>query len=67
MRTADIVADGHERANAANSDRIRAEVEAKYADGLKAAGYWARRRLRKRMEREIRQELAKLAQPGALY
>ena len=62
-----IVADGQRRAYDGNTEQVRAEVEAKYTEELKNAGFWRRRSLRRQMEREIQQRLEKTAPPGGLY
>ena len=62
-----IVADGRQRAYDGSIEQVRVEVEAKYAEELKNAGFWGRMRLRQQMEREIRQRMTKIAPPDGLY
>jgi len=62
-----IVVDGCARAFAALEPKIRAEVAAAYAARLEQAGIWARLRLKRRMEREIKNRVAERAPPHALY
>ncbi len=64
---AEIVADGRERAMDGSVDRIRAEVEAKYAEELRTAGFWKRRRIRQKIEREIEKRLERIAPKTGLY
>ncbi len=62
-----FIADGYERAREASFDRIRVQVEAEYAERLRAAN-WARRLLLKaEMRREIERRLDRIAPPDALY
>lgn len=62
-----FVADGCERARKASIDKIRAQVEAKYSERLRAAN-WARRLLLKaEMRREVERRLDRIAPPDALY
>jgi hypothetical protein len=67
-----FIADGRERLMKSDGYRTaRAEaiaaVRARYAEALASAGVFRRLVLRLRMEREVAQEVAKLAPPGALY
>lgn len=62
-----FVFDGHERARAASMDKIRAQVEAEFAERIQAAS-WARRLpLIGEMRREIERRLKQVAPPDALY
>ena len=51
----------------ANAEEIRDRARAKYAGQLADSGFLGRLIIRARMRREIRQELAKIAPPDALY
>jgi len=62
-----FVADGRERALAANGPRIEREVRARYAGELAGAGPLERWRIEGRIHREIQEELTRMAPPGALY
>lgn len=67
-----LVVDGYERLTASSGfraarARVAAEVRARYAERLAAAGPLRRLVLHLRIRREIAQELAKLAPPDALY
>ena len=62
-----FVADGRERALAANGPRIEQEVRARYAGELAGAGLRERWRIQGRIRREIQEELARVAPLGALY
>jgi len=46
---------------------IQAEVAAKYADELKEAGFWERRRIRQKIKEEVNERIAREAPPDALY
>lgn len=65
--TISIVADGQRRSYNAYIAQVRAEVEAKRADELAAAGLWRRWQIRREIEREIEQRMAKLAPKDWLY
>jgi hypothetical protein len=58
-----IVSGGRGRA----IEAIRAEVEAKYAEQLKAASAAEKKLLKKQIEAEIRETIKTIAPPGALY
>lgn len=62
-----IVADGYERARAAELPSIRAQVELEYAERLHAAGWLERIRLRGEMQREVEKRLDRVAPRWALY
>jgi len=63
-----FVADGHERALAANGPRIEREVRARHAGELgRARGFLERWRIEGRIRRELREELTRVAPPDALY
>ena len=62
-----IVADGQKRAYDGNVEQVRAEVEAKYAEELRRAGVWKRMQLRRKMEKEIRERMKKIAPSDGLY
>ena len=62
-----FLADGHQRAWEAHEPKVRAEVEAEFADRWKEASSRARRHLREEIEREIDRRLEELAPPNALY
>lgn len=67
-----FVIDGHERLTStaeyrAESQKVIAEVRARYAEPLAAAGLFRRLALRLQMRREIDRRLAELAPPDALY
>jgi len=46
---------------------IQAEVAAKYADELKEAGFWERRRIRQKIKEEVYERIEREAPPDALY
>ncbi len=58
---------GRDQLIAAYEARVRATVEAKHASEFAAAGLLHRLLLRHRIEREIQQELARIAPTKALY
>ena len=58
-----IVDDGHERA----AEAIRAEVDAKFAQQLKAASAAEKKLLKKKIEAEIRDRIKASAPPDAMY
>lgn len=62
-----FVADGYERARAANEPFVRAEVEKEFADELRNASAVQLWSIRWRMQREIERRLERLAPPDALY
>jgi hypothetical protein len=62
-----FIADGREQALAANGPRIETEVRARHAGELAGAGHLERWRIEGRIRREIREELTRIAPPGALY
>lgn len=62
-----IVADGFWRARAANTPRIRAEVEAEFSERVNAAAFAERIKLKAEMRREIARRLEKAAPRAALY
>ena len=62
-----FVADGRERALAANGPGIEKEIRARYAGELSRAGFLERWRIEGHIRREIREELTRMAPPGALY
>ncbi len=62
-----IVADGAERERKAWHDRIRKRVEGKYGPQLARSGFLRRLLLRRRIAREIRSELNKVAPSDANY
>jgi hypothetical protein len=62
-----FVADGRERALAANGPRIEAEIRARHAGELTGAGLLERWRIEGRIRREIQEELTRVAPLGALY
>ncbi len=62
-----FVADGRERALAANGSRIEKEIRARYAGELSRAGLLERWRIEGRIRREIQEELTRVAPLGALY
>ena len=62
-----IVEDGQERAYDGSIEQVRAKVEAKYAEELKTAGMWKRMQIRRKMGKEIRERMEKIAPPDGLY
>ncbi len=62
-----FVADGHKRALTANGPGIEKEIRARYAGELSRASFLERWRIEGRIRREIQEELARVAPPGALY
>jgi hypothetical protein len=62
-----FVADGQARAHKANKPRIRAAVEAEYAERWHGATPWDRFWLRREMNREIARRLQEAAPSYALY
>ena len=62
-----FVADGRERALAANGPEVEREVRARYAGELIRAGLLERWRIEGRIRREIQEELTRVAPLGALY
>ena len=62
-----FVADGYERAYRANFAVISAELEELYAERLKVATFWERRRIRQEMKRELATRMDRIAPPDALY
>ncbi len=67
MKRVRIVADGQERAHDGSIEQVRAEVEAKYAEELRKAGFWERIFLLRRIKRDIRERMKKIAPPDGLY
>ena len=69
--TSEFVADGRERAKAAERPRIEREVRARYADRLARAGFgrriWLRIKIRREIERKLAELLKKMAPHDALY
>jgi hypothetical protein len=66
-RITKIVAGGRKRAYEGSVARVRAEVEAKYAEELKTAGVWRRMRIRRNMQREMRERMERVAPRSGLY
>ena len=62
-----FVADGRERALAANGPLIEREVRARHAEELTRAGFLERWRIEGRIRREIQEELTRVTPLGALY
>jgi hypothetical protein len=62
-----FVADGRERALAANGPRIEKEIRARYASELSRAGFLERWRIEGRIRHEIQEELTRVAPLHALY
>ena len=62
-----IVADGQERARAAAMERVRAEVQRRFAPELARAGFWRRWALRLHLRREIQRRMEQIAPRDALY
>ena len=62
-----FVSFGRAQLIAAYEGRVRAAVEANHASELAAAGFLRRLLLRHRIEREIQQELDRIAPIKALY
>jgi hypothetical protein len=67
-----FIADGRQRLMRSEGYRaaraeVIAAVRARYSESLASAGVFRRLVLRLRMEREMAQEVARLASPGALY
>lgn len=62
-----IVADGYDRAYAANEPIVRKEVELEYAERMKAASFWQRYSLRQEIADEIHRRLEEKAPRSALY
>ncbi len=62
-----FIADGYERARAANEPIVRAEVESEYSAKLNGAAAADQRRIRRELEAEIRKRLDRRAPPNALY
>ena len=62
-RKTTIVEDGWRRAYRGSTRRVRDEVEAKYAEELRKAGFWKRILLWQKIEREIRERMKKIAPP----
>lgn len=59
--------DGCDRAQAAISETIRAEVEQEFREQLAAASWIERLRLRHTIRREVRQRINRQAPADALY
>lgn len=55
-----FVVDGWNEGDVAIESMVRAEVEAEYAEQLKAASSWRRFWLRRKIEREIRRRMGEL-------
>ena len=71
-KTHDLIANGRKRAFESEEykkayEEIRAKVAAKYQDRYAQAGFLKRLLIRMRMEREIQQELEKIAPRDAMY
>ena len=62
-----IVNDGQKRAFGGSINQVRAEVEAKYAEEMRRAGVWKRMWIRRKVEKEIRERMRRIAPPGGLY
>ena len=62
-----FVPDGCERARSAVEPEIRAAVAAEYSERLERAGLWARIRLRREIEREVKLRVSKVAPYDAQY
>lgn len=62
-----FVADGHDRARRANEAAVRTAVEQAYTAELETASFWHRLIIRRRIKREIKRRLDRLAPPNALY
>jgi hypothetical protein len=63
----EFIYDGIDRADSAAEPRVRAQVEAEYAQRLAAAGPWGRYWLRRAITREIRRRVRQLAPELGLY
>jgi hypothetical protein len=66
-RSGNLLADGHNRSLAANKERIRKEVLAEYGDELRAAGWFHRLLIRRRIRKEIKRRLSLVAPIDANY
>lgn len=66
-RETNIIADGRRRAQDGGARQVRAELAAKYAEELKAAGWWKRMRLRRILKTEFRKKMKELAPLDGLY
>jgi hypothetical protein len=62
-----FVADGYRRARSALEPKIRAEVEAEFADERKAAGWIRRWFVQRKIKSEIRRRIHAEAPPEAHY
>jgi len=62
-----IVVDGRSRILADELPEIERKVREKYAQRLAEAGFLRRFRIRRRIRREILEELERIAPKGALY
>jgi hypothetical protein len=62
-----FVADGCQRARAANYETIRMQVEQAYAERLAAAAFCKRWQLRREMQRDLERLLDRVAPPWGLY
>ena len=59
--------DGYSELHSIHEPQVWTEIELKYAPELDGASWFNRRKIRKRMEREIASRLDELAPPDALY
>ena len=59
--------DGYERAREANEPIIRKAVEREFAAESMSASWWGRIIIRRRIEREIKQRLERVAPKGGNY
>jgi hypothetical protein len=66
-RSGNLLANGHNRSLAANKERIRKEVLAEYGDELRAAGWFHRLLIRRRIRKEIKRRLSLVAPIDANY
>jgi hypothetical protein len=66
-RESGLVANGCERARLAAEPQIRAEVEREYESRIANASLIQRWRLKREMNRLIKQRLSQIAPPDAIY
>ena len=62
-----LLADGQQRALAANKERVRMEVLAQFAGELKSAGWFRRLVIKRFIRKEITQRLKRVAPTAANY
>ncbi|MHC5039747.1 MAG: hypothetical protein ACYTHM_20780 [Planctomycetota bacterium] len=62
-----FMADGRKRAIQGNLPEVVKKIQEKYAAEMKKAGFFGKIVLRRRMKREIKAEMERIAPKGACY